>query len=65
MDLMETPHHVKRSRRKMKSESPSSPILLLGSDNQEEEVEMESGSGKVNLKAAQGGEKNKGQSGYV
>ncbi|KAK8405675.1 hypothetical protein O3P69_001874 [Scylla paramamosain] len=63
MDLMEeSPHHVKRSRRKVKSGSPSSPVILLGNDDQEAEVEMESGSGKVNLKAGQDKEKNKEES---
>lgn len=53
MDLLDTgktPRRVSRTKRKFQGES-SSPVMLLGRKEEEAEVEMESGSGEVNLEA--------------
>ena len=54
MDLVDSEkstRRVSRTRRKVQEASPSTSVLLLGTEEQEAEVEMESGSGEVNLEA--------------
>ena len=56
MDLMDSDkstRRVSRTSKKLVAASPSSPVILLGSEKQVAEVEMESGSRKMNLEAGQ------------
>lgn len=65
MDLLDSERssrRVSRTKKKLQGAS-SSPVMLLGSEEQEAEVEMESGSREVNLEAGLDMEDESGQFG--